>query len=445
MRHIISRTRPFPIPGLILIIFLFLLSGCAKKPEGYGVVYWSSDEETVETGSMYPVLRISTISNTYVLDIEGFDEGLPVDSWRLAFFEKEEEAAAEKERYSAFQHLYAVNGRDRLAMRETPDIASSRVYVLRLGQELKVLERIEEKTSVGQHEGYWYRLLTEDGVTGYSFDQYLEVYDHREGPVQTVSPELTYILEAFARVYRPEYYREMIREDRVVLERFAPRFGFFPYPGENRLEVHLPGYSKIFTYQSIEPTGARSYVFTGSGLSLNFFGENSLAIAYLEEGRSVSERFTYISDERVNEAVERERQKREKETERFAGIREDQAEGERGENGNYRSSAYGTLTFLRDGTFRWEGKQRLVPELIPEGTGDTGRISFDHFPDSSLSDRYQGVVNFTFTRGPSVLFLYTLGDDGLRLTTIDPRSVEKRIVGKAAVSPLVMAFRPENL
>jgi hypothetical protein len=227
----------------------------------------------------------------------------------------------------------------------------------------------------------------------------------------------------------------MRRSNKIVLERFSPRFGFFPDLAQQSIEMRLPSGNRTFSYESIEYTEGGSYVFTGSGLSVNFFGENAFAATFPVDGNNSSERFVFIPEDDITMAIENERQRRADEVLRFA-----EAEYPI----QYRSSAYGTLKFHEDATFEWTGKQRLSPEVIPADSGDKGTFSFDYFLGSQVASKYDGVINLTFDQGQNLLFFYTLNESGLRLTTIDQRSVEKNIVQKVSFSPLVMAFFKEQ-
>jgi hypothetical protein len=435
MRNCTLRKRVVIGTTLSFLFALLFLSGCGSNYIGYGVVYWSPDERLVPNGSMLPILRQSSIEKSYTLEIDGHKEGWSTDEWRIGFFEKKDEALAEEGRYEPFIHLFAVSQRDRLAIRQEPDIDSERAYVLRLGQEMKIIDQENQQDSVGQYEGHWYKVLTDDGTMGYCFDHYLEAYDGRTGPSQKVSPELAFVKEALSRVYRPEYFREMRRSNKIVLERFSPRFGFFPDLAQQSIEMRLPSGNRTFSYESIEYTEGGSYVFTGSGLSVNFFGENAFAATFPVDGNNSSERFVFIPEDDITMAIENERQRRADEVLRFA-----EAEYPI----QYRSSAYGTLKFHEDATFEWTGKQRLSPEVIPADSGDKGTFSFDYFLGSQVASKYDGVINLTFDQGQNLLFFYTLNESGLRLTTIDQRSVEKNIVQKVSFSPLVMAFFKEQ-
>ncbi len=414
---------------LLPLLALTILSSCGSKPIGFGVLYWSPDDSAAAHGEIFPVLKSSTIAGTHTLEKEDFDEGWTIDSWRLAFFEKEEDAVAAKQAYQPYRHLLAVSQRDRLAVREEPDSGSERAYVLKLGQVMKVIGKDETPSTVGQYEGHWYRILTEDGVSGYCFDHYLEIYDEREGQQQKISPELAFLKEAFTRVYYPEYFQSMIRNRQIVLDRFSSRFGFFPSLADQRIEIRLPSGSRVFEYETIEVSGNNSFVFSGSGLSINFFGERTFAAVFPVDGNNSSERFISLTEEDINAAIEAERERRAEETLRFAD-----------EGTVYRSSAYGTLELSEGGSFLWSGKERLIPDILPAGTGDRGTFIFDHFLGEELKSSYDGVINLRFGSGTGQLFLYTLDESGLKMTTIDPRSVEKNIVQRVSFSPLVMVF-----
>lgn len=416
----------------LLITFPFLFTSCGEKAIGYGVFYWPPEDSSLEYGDILPVLKYSSIAESYSMQKEGAEEGWPVEEWRVAFFETEEEAMAEQRRFTQWQYLFAISQKDRLAIRSEAKLDAERVYVLRLGQSMKVIGRDDTPATVGQYEGYWYRVLTDDGVSGYCFDHYLEIYDVREGPAQKVSPELSFIKEAFSRKYHPEYFKDMLQKGQIVLGRFHPRYGFFPDLQDQRIEMVLPDLSRTFTYETIEVTGNGSYVFTGSGLSVNFFGDDLFAATYPVDGNNRSERFVFIEGETIERSIREEEERREELSLSFAE-----------DGGVFTSSAYGTITFLENGTFTWTGKERLVPSILPAGSGDSGRFSFDHFLSRELGTSYDGVLRFRFSGGADRLLLYTLQDGVLRLSIGEMRDVKDFVVGRAPYSPLVMAFVKE--
>lgn len=418
--------------GSVLLgaLLLSMLTACGNKAIGYAVLYWTPDEAKAENGASFPVLKRSSISETLRLETAEDPDGWAVDDWRMGFYEKQEAAQQEADRYQSFRHLAAISQKDRLAIRKEADLSSERVYVLRKGQQIKVLGKVEKTATVGQYQGYWYRVLTEDGVYGYCFDHYLEVFDLREGPKKKVSPELSFIQEAFARNYRPEAFLEMIQRRQVDLERFQTKYGLFPMLEEKQIRMELEDLSRVFSYDEIEVTSNGSYAFSGSGLTVNFFSDDSLAAVFPIEGKTNSERFRFISEEEFQKAISGEQKRRKELRIRFA-------DG----GGLFAGSAYGSIQFDQNGRFSWTEKNRLIPEILPEGSSDEGTYHFDHFLSPQLRRSYDGVINLSFDSSREhFIFLYQLDGNKLRLSTANERTIEDKIVKQPPYSPLVMAF-----
>ena len=108
---------------------------------------------------------------------------------------------------------------------------------------------------------------------------------------------------------------------------------------------------------------------------------------------------------------------------------------------SFESSNYGTLQFNEDGSFIWNGYQRLSSSIIPSNSGNTGFVTFKHFLDPSLSFTYDGAITFTFDRNNrSVTFLYELTEGGIRLEDATGATFRDALITSRSGSPLVMFF-----
>ena len=96
-----------------------------------------------------------------------------------------------------------------------------------------------------------------------------------------------------------------------------------------------------------------------------------------------------------------------------------------------------------DGSFTWSDYDRLIPQIIPDGSDGTGKIKFNNFLSGNLGDEYTGVISFGFKFGDRiipVIFLYTLLEKKLRLTFVPENDITNDIVRKKSISPIVIAF-----
>ena len=131
---------------------------CSKKVLGYGTILWSEDENLFSTGQSITVISESELANVYLISDGKNNDPIQIDRWRVAIFE--DEALAEKNSNTVFEYknIFARNLKDGLLIRENPDINSDRTYKMRKNQVLKVYGRTSEISTIGQYEGYWYRV-----------------------------------------------------------------------------------------------------------------------------------------------------------------------------------------------------------------------------------------------------------------------------------------------
>ncbi|MBN2051356.1 MAG: SH3 domain-containing protein [Spirochaetales bacterium] len=417
------------LTGVFFSTVLSLFMACGPKSIGYGVVLWSTDEEILASGSLVPVLEESTLRDVYILKLEDDDELYEISRSRVSLFTKEKEARIFLEEYTPYSHLFGKNMKDGLAIRESADDASERVYKLREGQIVKITGRNDERRTVGDYEDYWYRVMTEDGFSGYAFGHHLDIFDSTKGTpdreIQSRNPNL----EAFlTRIYRPEYYKTMIDENRIDLRRFTPDYGIFPNPEAKRIIITLPAKEYTIQYESIETTGTERYIFTGSNLQIIANKMNSVILTYTEGTETLNETFHYI--EGIEDLRTAEEERRATLLLRFSEL------------GLLQSGAYGTLLFREDGSFSWEDYDRLVPDIIPENAGNEGVLDFNRFPAKELTGLYEGVITFRFkgSSGEGLSFLYSITGEGLRLVYAPQADIRDGLVVRENPSPIVLFF-----
>ena len=227
----IHRFPLLPLALVALFSLMTVLTGCAGGGAGWGVILWSHDESVYPTGSITPIVSVSQLNSTY--DIRA-DRRSPVESvpqWRVSFFKRKSQAEDFLEGFSEYTDAYAVAKLDGLPVRDERDAAAKRIYKLREGEIVKILSRDKEKSVEGEYDGYWYQVLTDGGVAGYSFGIYLEVLTAAQLAERDLSEERDEFLEHFlTSTFRPKYYRNMLVTGQIDLDRFLPDYGIFPDP-----------------------------------------------------------------------------------------------------------------------------------------------------------------------------------------------------------------------
>ncbi|HOV64398.1 MAG TPA: hypothetical protein PLG43_11015, partial [Spirochaetia bacterium] len=287
---------------------------------------------------------------------------------------------------------------------------------------------------LGDYTGYWYDVLTENGVRGYCFDLNIEVFDIEKGIPQEQDPVMAVVEKALSKEYRPASFGDMIREERIDLVLFNPLYGFFPDPESKSFTIVTEEGSLSFSYSGISPVSSGVYAFDGTTAQLSVFSDTDIALRYSHNNKEVVQNFTYI--ENIEEIIEKEKERRQAVladfVQRFRSVT---------------SSAYGTIRFQDDGTFSWENFSRLKPDIVPEKASGKGTIQFFVFLAPELRGRYTGVVSFHFENtGPTEFthFLYTITETGIRFVHAPERTIKDRVVQRENPSPIVLSFSTMN-
>ncbi len=412
----------------LIIISISLFSSCGSKYIGWAVIYIEDSENSIRAGSIYPVLQESEIRDVYTLESSVNKAGLDVDRWKASFHKKEAEAKEFADKYKRWADFYAVTMLNGLSIREEPDSESERVYKLRESQTVKIIGRVDKVVNIANHDGYWYSVLTEDGTSGYCFDKNLRIYNARESGAESANVIDTELLQTFlSREFRPESFKDMIRDNMIDLSQFKPTRGIFAHPEENKVVLNLKDIQKIFDYTAISQNSNGRFIFEGSSLQVEVRGENKIAVYYSHNNREYAEVMVYISN--MEELIESELERRELLFERLEAL------------GSVSSTAYGRITFEEDRTFKWRSYKRLIPNVIPENAGETGKLKLKYFPGLSLRNSYDGVLSFSFDDLPGgglINFLFELSDLGIKLVYVPSGDINKGIVEQESSSPLVI-------
>ncbi len=428
MKH--SKTSRFIFCA---VLALALLAGCGSREAGYGVILWP-DSEALEAGQIVPITEISTTRSSYIFRLPD-ESAYQLPQWRVKFFESRSQAAEFARSYEETADLYVRSERRALPVREQLDRSSRIIYRLRFGEETKVIERSAEPHDESGLVAHWYRVLTEDGTSGWVFGYYLTVFSDSGDPAPIASEDIQdpVVRALLENVWRPSSYAQMIQNNTIDLSRLRAEHGLFPKPDENRLRLVLPDRRVDFEYNEITRSSARQYAAVGSSLQISLRSESAITIQYIYENQTQS-----VDLEIIEQDIEELR----------AGEieRRDQLLAALLERGNlWQSSAYGTIALQQDGRFGWSRYGSLVPTVIPRGAGNSGSLEFAVFLGSQLRGAFDGVISFRFDGlQQPVHFLYNQLDDGIRLTHLPQQNVTRNVASSAGASAIVAFFRTSH-
>jgi hypothetical protein len=431
----------------VLLLLGLALSGCSRHL-GWGVLLWSTEDPVIPAGTVLPVYIRSNIDHVWVAGIpkEYRTPEIPINKfeiplWQLELVGRRGAAVKRAALYAEYAAIYAETLQDGLPVREDPDNTARRVYRLRQGQIVKVLARTEGNPAISATgdplPGEWYRVLTEDGTTGYCFSYRLKLFEHDSGvpadaapPEQREDPELDRVLSA---AWSPEWYGTMVSSGKLDLAELEKQWRFVPGEDSGMAHLYLPGIDKTYPYTGIESTGSRSWRFTGSPLEMSLRSDTLLAVQYNDASGAARTQLFVALPSKVNDLVIQE-------TERRSALFQNMFD----QGPVFVSANYGTLTLLAEEQFSWTGYDLLSGQIIPLSVLGRGSVTMGLYLDYTLEDRYDGAMalNFNGIGGSAVpvYFLYIIDDQGFHIEYVPPENVEGVTVMRRTVNPLVIYF-----
>ena len=434
---------------LILLFFaVFFLSSCSRLL-GYGVLLWSAEDPPVPSGTVLPVYIRSNIDQVWVVGIpkEYRTLGSKIDKFEIPIAKLELVGSKKKaqERALAFAPhalAYAETLQDGLPIRDNPDNGARRVYRLKLGEIVKILTPVKGVEAVGATgdplPGEWYRVLTEDGISGYCFSYRLKLFDHSGGSLAAVmnqqmeadDPNLDRLL---ARTWSPELYGTMVSTGKMDLEELSRKWCFDPGLDTGIAKINISDLDLSFPYTKIRSTGTQSWRFEGTPLQMNLRSETMLAVQFTEENGILRTLLFVALPSSVDDVILQEIARRE---ELFRSIYE--------QGPIFSSNNYGTLSLREDGRFTWNGNSLLVPQIISASALGRGAVDMRLYIADTLSDRYDGAFTLFFDGIGGVKiaanFMYKIDSQGLRIEFVPQTSMDVLTVVRRSSSPLVIYF-----
>ena len=402
-------------------MLLLTITGCGRKL-GYGVMLWTPDKEYVNNGDLVTVYEKSSLRSTYLISpSENKKDKREVDLWRVRLFEKETDAVQFRADYADYVNSYARCEKTGLPMRDKPETSGERVYKLAEGQSMKILSKASDKIQVGNLEGTWYLVLTNDGIEGYCFDYSLLMYtlDEKGEPVyEQKQKQAKPTLESlFSTIWRPKFYEENYNLKQVNINTFKADYRL-DFDNDSKM-VNYKGLKNKFqrSYTSVIEVGFNKYSFEGADFWVTFYEGGFISIQYALDGKDIAETWVNLSrspDEIINEEYARRKSLYETLQNNFSTAKSDR---------------FGTLKFTGDNNFEWTNKNRLIAsKVISPSAGSSGTVSFDYFPDETIMDRYQGGMAFRFASGEKAVFLFRLEGGTLYLKWVNPKNIDRDII-----------------
>jgi hypothetical protein len=436
------------LSGLCAFAACILFASCSRL--GWGVLLWSTEEPPIPSGTVLPVYIKSNIDRVWVVGIpETYQSGkgsinkMEVPLAKFEFVGSKGKAHKRAEAFARYAPMYAENLQDGLPIRDNPDNSARRVYRLRSGEIIKILDQAAGNPAISATgdplPGDWYKVLTEDGSTGYCFSYRLKLFDHFGGqfaaaPAAAEEADDPDLDQLMAKVWSPELYGQMVNNRRINIKELERRYGFDPGQDSGLARIFLPDLDRTFSYSGIRSDGDRAWRFEGASLQMNLRTDTSLVVQYTETSGGMKTLLFVALPTGIDDLVMQENSRREG---LFNAIYN--------QGPVFTSNNYGTIVFTEKGEFTWTGFDLLTPHVISENADGKGKITMDLFLTPSFEERYTGACTFHLAgtggaKETAVYFMYTLDNQGFRLEVVPDYNIEGVTITRRASSPVVLYF-----
>ena len=472
-------------PIAIAALLFMCLSSCTRKL-GWGVLLWSDEERGIPSGTVLPVYIKSNIEKTWIVGVpkdyakpgeRSAKFGIPLAE--LDLIGGKSAAKNRAKEFGKYALTYAETLQDGLPIREAPDNSARRVYRLRQGEILKILNVAQGNPAISATgeplPGDWFRVLTEDGTRGYCFSYRLRLFEHVPGtlvsaPAEDGDKRDAELEKVLTKTWVSEVYSNMVRDRKLDLDALSRKWGFSAgedtgiahiyapaTAGENAGRLAAPAAATAiernrqetnltFPYTEIKRLGARDWQLVDSNgsslLLISLLSDTRLSVQYhTAAGLPRTLYFTTLSvpldDLIVQETVRRD--------DIWAALL---AHGS-----TWRSAYYGRLYLEPNKNIAWSGFDRLVPQYLSNLALPSGRASLPLFLDPALEAIYDGALSIHLNNiggGTSQAnFLYAIEEGtaadqyGLRLEFVPQDNIEDVTVKRRTPSPMILYFYTE--
>jgi len=387
-----------------------MLFSCMQDYVGYGIVLWPRDEAQLPTGSLVGITKNSEIQNTKTIVVLGTENvnnsPLVIDSWRLQEFSGQSDAVKYQTEQAELINLFAMCTKQALPVRAKPDSQADLTYRLRDGETVKIISRSVAPVKEGDIEQFWYQILTDKGVRGWSFGANLEIFsvgqplaDH----AQKTFSEKDILSRLSSTTWRPDYFPEMIKNRQYDLRKFSQSYGFFMDMSSKTIRIVTHELIKEGPFGNIIAT-SEGFLFETLGVEGKFVSD-SLIISFLHEEKPKEIKLVPVKQDLRNIIGE--------ENARRQAIFRKLSTSSNG----YESPINGILTF--QGTrFSWTDNSAIRGSVIPAQAGTAGSINLDVYLGEGDNQGYQSVFGLHFDGmlpEQTVYFAYTISNQGLSL------------------------------
>ena len=407
---------------------------------GYSVVLWNIPEQQIQSGQVVPVYIKSNISHIYVIGTAS-GEKIEVPLWQLTEPVKKHKVKAIAAKYAENAAVYASVKLDGLPCRAEPVNTAKQVYRLRKGEIIKILFKGQGQAPMAGKaplEGDWYKILTEDGTTGWCFSYNLNLYKTDASGNLVDGTEIVEAEETDGawititeKVWYPDYFKGMIESGNIDLSKLHASYKFAFDLENERVTLNTSSIHESWAFEGYTKTDDNEYTLKNISLKIIYKNAGFIVLRSTDEsGKPQDLNFVAIEAD-LTELIAAEKERRA------------QAYLQIWSHGPvFSSSNYGKISFTEDGVFHWTGFKLLVPSIIPAGTKNNGSASVKYSLGSEIASTYDGVLTLKFDGlSTEVNFLYKLEGGALRLEDTTGAVFSGNQITSRGTSPVIIYLK----
>lgn len=410
---------------ILLVIIILTVFSCGPSYIGYAVAVNTDEESIHANGDIIPVNQRSTKRRMLFVDTgNNILEEVPAFDYR--FFDTKEEAEAFAVEYSVWKDYYAQCKKEDLPVRAGPATHEKKVYQLKKGEIFKIIEAPSEIVEVGNYQNRWYHLLTASGIEGYVFGEMIEVFNIKEGIPEPGDEVNEFEQKFLATRWYPESYSDMIRFDRIDLEKMKPHYGMDIDTKAGQISLVLEDYKRIWSLEAFRSLRAGRMRLPDNSLEVTRRGDDKITVTYTDKNKLISQNLVELTED-INQVINKEKYRRSRILSTLSNYE------------NLKSSNYGTIQFSENGEFIWTKYALLGEDKIASNAGNRGIVEVKYFPGNT---GYQGVLSMIFAgNDQEVNFLFSFTGTGLELMYIPEGSIDDdKVVSRTPRSPIKISF-----
>lgn len=167
--------------------------------------------------------------------------------------------------FQPFHSLYAKSKTPHFIRSEKSPHAPN-PYRMKAHEEVKVISIDPKTVEIDGKQGHWVEVLSKDGYRGFSFDYKLELVDKVREALDLKNRGSNHrLLSLLANRFYPDYYQEMIDENRIDLSEINETNGFYYSPESKLLVLKTATLYRTFNPNTLKATSENDFTDETSG------------------------------------------------------------------------------------------------------------------------------------------------------------------------------------